>query len=323
MIYPDYLFVLLVTIIVISIIIMCCNKSRKNKSNILGDAVLLNMKKENYNNSELGDTIDKVVNSAFNQVGRTLDDDEDNSVTINYNGTVYQGINGTNRKPPNNVSGYSGNDDHHNADTGSDNHVSKHDSYHHQHRDNHREHDRHIHHYHHHSEHHHHHTNTKCNTLGEDVCDKNKDCQWCISDDWGSCISKNTKCDNKPSPSNKECTMGGQPLPSEYRANGCNLYKNYNTCISKCANNKKCGVINTNGEVICQDDKEISPKTKKMIHTTCTIDHKTNPKMNCLNLPNDDNPGFGCPNKDFTSNKNLAPINPNKHNGDVCKHNVK
>ncbi len=319
MIYPDYLFVLLITIIVISIIIMCCNKSRKNKSNILGDAVLLNMKKENYNNSELGDAIDKVVNSAFKQAGQTIDDDEDKSVTINYNGTVYQGVNGTNRKPPNNVSGYSGNDNHHNADTGSDNHVSKHDSYHHQHRDNHREHDRHVHHHHHHSEHHHHHTNkpnhtnTKCNTLGEDVCDKNKDCQWCISDDWGSCISKNTKCDNKPSPSNKECTMGGQPLPSEYRANGCNLYKNYNTCINNCAKNGFCGVY---------DIESQSVQCVENIHDKCNIDHKTNPNMNCLNLPDDDNPGFGCPNKDFTSNKNLAPINPNKHNGDVCKHNV-
>ena len=160
MIYPDYLFVLLIIIIIISIIIICCTKSRKNKSNILGDAVILDMKKENYdNNDQLGDAIENIVNSAFNQVGQPLDNNEDKSVTINYNGTVYQGVNGINKKSTNDVTGYSGNDNHHNADTGSDNHVSKHDSYHEQHKDNHR----HVHHHHHHLEHHHHHNNKKPN----------------------------------------------------------------------------------------------------------------------------------------------------------------
>ena len=155
----------------------------------------------------------------------------------------------------------------------------------------------------------------KCECNDEIRCAECNDCTWCIDKSLnGNCVENHNatkkKCVNlrpnyKPPDKSQQCTLGGESMPSAYAnaGGGCNLYNNYKDCLS-CAEEGYCGEINTNGEVICLNT----------IHTKCSIDPKTNPKMNCLHSPEDQpNPGFGCPG-------NIAPIDPTKNNNDVCEY---
>ena len=100
-----------------------------------------------------------------------------------------------------------------------------------------------------------------------------------------------------------KCCIGGKCINnySEYGPNQCNLYSNYKKCIN-CATEKKCGHINTDGDVICQRCR--SSET---------------PGKSCINTPDDSPAGFGCRGIESTS-KNLEPLDPYKNNGNVCKY---
>ena len=295
----DILFVLLVTICVIAIIIILCKKSKKSRNEVVGDAVIEITEKFNSNN--LGDAIDNVIQSAFHEVNdindKENDKENDDNIVINYKSNVYYG---------NDIDGYSGDGQYHDADPANNNSsVSDHNNINHNHNyipD---------------KDHHHIHNSIKHHTRNiyeEDSGNNLGVKQTHFSPKKHSKKSKKSK--NLSHSGN--CTMGGKKLPSEYSRNGCNLYKNYKDCLS-CAEEGYCGVIDTNGNVYCETKETIKSKKK----TQCSIDPKTNPIMNCLHSPDDDpNPGFGCPGKNFTS-ENIPPINPNKNNNNVCKYHPK
>ena len=359
----DILFVLLVTICVIAIIIILCKKSKKSRNEVVGDAVIEITEK--FNN--LGDAIENVIQSAFHEVNDINYKENDDNVKINYMSNVYYG---------NDIDGYSGDGEYHDADPANNNSsVSDHNNINHNHnyipdKDHHHIHNSIKHHtrniyeedsgnnlgvkqthfspkkhssrHKKHSSRHKKHSKhskyidgnpeclncteesnykggNKCECNGEIRCAECNDCTWCIDKSLnGNCVENHNatkkKCVNlrpnyKPPDNSKKCKLGGQsmskPLNISYiTAGGCNLYNNYKDCLS-CAEEGYCGEINTNGEVMCLNT----------IHTKCSIDPKTNPKMNCLHSPEDElNPGFGCPG-------NIAPIDPTKNNNnDVCEY---
>jgi len=152
-------------------------------------------------------------------------------------------------------------------------------------------------------------------------CHSEKTCEpcggkWCISPQYnGRCVPRDQKCDPTPPGQRKKhqsYTLGGQDISdfSEYAANGGSLYNNYKTCMS-CKDNE-IATLNADGNVQCISEKESVYKK-----------HKADPRYknhrNCLNSPDDEVPGFGCPGKDYLS-PNIAPINPATNNGDVCKY---
>lgn len=140
--------------------------------------------------------------------------------------------------------------------------------------------------------------------------------KWCISPQYnGQCVSKSEKCDKTPPgqrPKHESYTLGGQDISnfSEYAANGGSLFKNYQTCMG-CHPNSS-ATLDTNGNVKCIPQKGGFPK-----------DHKIDPRYkhhrNCLNRPDDEIPGFGCPSKSGNY-PNIKPIDPDKNNGEICKY---
>ena len=373
----DILFVLLVTICIIAIIIILCKKSKKSRNEVVGDAVIEITEK--FNNNNLGEAIDNVIQSAFHEVNDINDKENDDNVVINYKSNVYYG---------NDIDGYSGDGQYHDADPANNNSsVSDHNNHNHNHNHNYipdKDH-HHIHnsikhhtknineedsgnnlgvkqtHFSHkkhssrhkshssrhktHSSRHKKHSSrhkkyskhskringnsecidcttlpnyrggNKCECNGEITCGECNDCTWCIDESLnGNCLENhnaskkncvNLKSNYKLPDKSQQCTMGGKSMPSPYAnaGGGCNLYNNYKDCLS-CAEEGYCGEINTNGEVMCLNT----------IHTKCSIDPKTNPKMNCLHSPEDEpNPGFGCPGR-------KQPIDPTKNNNDVCEY---
>lgn len=290
----DILFVLLVIICVIAIIIILCKKSKKSRNEVVGDAVIEITEKFN-NNKNLGDAIDNVIQSAFHEVNDINDKENDDNIVINYKSNVYYG---------NDIDGYSGDGQYHDADPANNNSsVSDHNIINHNYRPD--------------KDHHHIHNSIKHHTRNiyeEDSGNNLGVKQTHFSPKKHSKKSKKSKNYKNVSHSDN-CTMGGKSLPSEYSRNGCNLYKNYKDCLS-CAEEGYCGVIDTNGNVYCETKETIKSKKK----TQCSIDPKTNPIMNCLHSPDDDpNPGFGCPGKNYTSD-NIPPIDPTKNNNNICEY---
>ena len=106
----DILFVLLVTICVIAIIIILCKKSKKSRNEVVGDAVIEITEKFNSNN--LGEAIDNVIQSAFHEVNDINDKENDDNIVINYKSNVYYG---------NDIDGYSGDGQYHDADPANNN----------------------------------------------------------------------------------------------------------------------------------------------------------------------------------------------------------
>ena len=104
----DILFVLLVTICVIAIIIILCKKSKKSRNEVVGDAVIEITEK--FNN--LGDAIENVIQSAFHEVNDINYKENDDNVKINYMSNVYYG---------NDIDGYSGDGEYHDADPANNN----------------------------------------------------------------------------------------------------------------------------------------------------------------------------------------------------------
>ena len=85
---------------------------------------------------------------------------------------------------------------------------------------------------------------------------------------------------------------------SGYNSQGCDLYNNYNKCVS-CEAEQKCATYNSDGEVQCS--------------TSCPSN------FSCVNPPDDSPAGFGCPGEDFSS-PYMAPQDPSQNDGQLCKY---
>lgn len=141
--------------------------------------------------------------------------------------------------------------------------------------------------------------------------------KWCISPQYnGRCVPKDEECSKTPSGQRKKhtsYTLGGQDISnfSEYAANGGSLYKNYMTCMT-CDPTKSTVTLDTNQEAKCIHDKD-------SIYKKHEVDPRYKDPARCLNSPDDEIPGFGCPGKHYRS-PNVAPINPDENNGNICQY---
>jgi hypothetical protein len=154
----------------------------------------------------------------------------------------------------------------------------------------------------------------ECVCNGEKQCNKQcENCKWCITDGAGTCIPKSNKCANKPSPKKKICTLGNEStkgVPGGYGTQGCNLYKNYQKCLT-CPSQGKCGVLMTDSNGDTSVSCGLSDTDDGCMGQPYAHD-KTNKVWNCLNSPDEGSPpGFGCPN-------NQAPTDPDKTNNKLC-----
>ena len=139
----------------------------------------------------------------------------------------------------------------------------------------------------------------QCNT--KEKCADCNNCKWC----GGKCIPKDSVCGHVPDsidPKKKsKCSVGKTNISelSTYRANDCNLFKNYNKCI-KCASDKQCGYLQADGSVKCMDCSDTNDAYYQP-------DGSIKKTTNCLNSPDDG--GFGCPGPTYQDD-NTEPINP-------------